>query len=102
MKITIKTDHEFNVDCKPATITSSIEEKEQALKLYKVLQSSVNLAAEESKAFESAIYSVETLAPIIQQLERFQSALAELTAYYVGLQHELIFAIRLKELGGEL
>lgn len=101
MKITIKTDHDINLDCHPVTLVTSSEEREQALKLYKMLQSSVNLAAEESKAIESAIYSADSLAPIIQQLERFRSALTDLMAYYVGLQHELIFAERLKELGGE-
>lgn len=101
MKITVKTDHDINIDCHPATIVTSLADRDRALKLCKVLQSSVNLAAEESKAIESAIYSISSLAPIIQQLERFQSALTELMAYYVGLQHELIFAVRLKEIGGE-
>lgn len=101
MKITVKTDHDINLDCHPSSIVTSLDERDQALKLYRILQSSVNLAHEESKALESATYSINNLAPIIQQLERFQSALTELMAYYVGLQHELLFATRLKELGGE-
>lgn len=102
MKITINTDHEVSFSGSVFSIITSQDELHNVLKLYKVLQSSINLASEESKAVESAIYNVDVLAPIIQQLERFQSALTDLMAYYVGLQHELLFAIRLKQLGGEL
>lgn len=101
MKITVKTDHDININCCPMTIVTSLEERDQTVKLFKVLQSSVNLAAEENKALESAIYTIKSLAPIVQQLERFQAALTELMAYFVGLQHELIFATRLVETGGE-
>lgn len=102
MKITVKTDHDIDINRCPISIVASSEERDQTVKLFKVLQSSVNLAAEENKALESAIYTINSLAPIIQQLERFQSALTELMSYYVGLQHELIFATRLREIGGEL
>lgn len=98
MKITVSTEHEVNLVGSKYSIITSREELDNVLKLYRILQSSINLAYEESKSIESAIYNVDILAPIIQQLERFHSALSEIMAYYVGLQAEIFFTIRLKKL----